>query len=176
MGLSIVLVGVSGDASPTIERYAGHGYDVHPVAFDEAASVDAGLLDVSRAIAGVRAGTGGGRVAVIGYGYGGRFAYLAITRLGADAAAAFAGVGIGAHLDEAPLAKKPLSLHFGDDDPGVPFEEVRAIKGALEGFATTEIYRYPGVGSNFALRGSAGFVAAAADQAERRVLAFLTSV
>ena len=69
----------------------------------------------------------------------------------------FYGSGIGRHLSEAARAVKPLSLHFGDADEDVPFDEVRAIKGALEGFGTTEIYRYPGVGSDFALSGHAGY-------------------
>ncbi len=105
----------------------------------------------------------------------GGYAFLALTRLGADAAAAFHGTGIG-YLDEAPAAKLPLSLHFGDGDERVPFEEVRAIKGALEGFATTEIYRYPGVGHGFAMREDTGFSEFAALQAERRVFAFLDAL
>src|SRR5258708_23358726 len=98
----------------------------------------------------------GGKIAVVGYGFGGRYAYLAVTRLGADGAAAFYGAGIGDYLGEASRAKLPLTFHFGDDDELVPIEEVRRIKGALEGFATTEIYRYPGVGHGFALRGHPG--------------------
>ena len=62
-----------------------------------------------------------------------------------------------------------MSLHFGDADERVPFEEVRAIKGALEGFGTTEIYRYPGVGHGFALPGDPGYDESAARDAQRRV-------
>ncbi len=117
-----------------------------------------------------------GKIAVVGYGFGGKYAILALTRLGADAAAAFYGTGIDAHLAEAPAAKLPLSLHFGDDDDRVPFAEVRRIKGALEGFPTTEIYRYPGVGHGFAMREHAGFDEPTALAAERRVFNFLDAL
>ena len=51
-----------------------------------------------------------GRIAVVGYGLGGRYAFLAVTRLGADAAAAFYGNDIGAHLNEASRVKKPSNF------------------------------------------------------------------
>ena len=105
----------------------------------------------------------------MGYGFGGRYVFLAVARLGAEAAAVFHGTGIGEYLAESQGLATPMTFHFGDADERVPFEEVRKIKGALEGFATTEIYRYPGVGQGFALRGDAGYDEAAALQAERRV-------
>jgi carboxymethylenebutenolidase len=173
-GPGVVLVGVPAEEHTTLERYAARGYAV------VAAHVGA-TTDVGDGLAAVRAAMDvlatrpecNGTIAVAGYGYGGRFAFLGVTRLGADAAVAFHAIGIGAHLDEASRVKKPLSFHFGDADECVPFEEVRAIKGALEGFGTTEIYRYPGVQQGFALAGSAGYDAEAAGQAERRVFAIL---
>ncbi len=171
--LGVVLVGLPAGSRTTLDRFAARGYDVLAVDVDEAAGVEGGLASVRQGMDALHEHASGGKIAVVGYGYGGRYAFLALTRLGADAAAAFHGAGIGAHLDEAPAAKLPLSLHFGDDDDRVPFEEVRAIKGALEGFATTEIYRYPGAGHGFALREDAGYNEFAALQAERRVFAFL---
>ncbi len=175
--LGVVLVGVAPDAGPTIERYTARGYEVGVAAVDPAADVDDGLAAVRSAMDALAARIGGpAKIAVVGYGFGGRYAFLALTRLGADGAAAFYGTDIGSHLGEAAAAKKPLSLHFGDDDERVPFAEVRAIKGALEGFATTEIYRYPGIRSGFALAGSAAHDPAAAAQAERRVFAVLDAL
>jgi carboxymethylenebutenolidase len=172
----VVVVGLPAGSRTTLERFVARGYDVLAVDVDDAAGVEAGLTAVARGMQALRERTTAGKVAVVGYGFGGRYAFLALTRLAADAAAAFHGSGIGAHLAEAPNAKQPLSLHFGDDDAYVPFEEVRAIKGALEGFATTEIYRYPGVGQGFAMREDAGFNEPAALEAERRVFAFLDEV
>ena len=174
--LGVVLVGLPAGSRATLERFTARGYDVLAVDVDEAAGPDGGLAAVRWGMNALREHATAGKIAVVGYGYGGRYAFLALTRLGADAAAAFHGAGIGAHLDEAPLAKLPLSLHFGDDDERVPFEEVRAIKGALEGFATTEIYRYPGAGHGFAMREDACFDEPAALDAERRVFAFLDAL
>jgi dienelactone hydrolase len=171
--LGVVLAGVGPGTQATIYRYTGRGYDVRSVALDDRADVETNLGAVRSAIDELAARTPGAKVAVVGYGPGGRYAFLAVTRLGADGAAAFHGTDIGRHLNEAALAKKPISFHFGDDDTYVPFEEVRAIKGALEGFATVEIYRYPGVGQGFALRGDAGYDETTALQAERRVFAIL---
>lgn len=170
--LGVVLVGLPASARSVRERFAARGYDVQMVELDETAGVERGLEAVRAAMA-TLAARGPGKAAVVGYGEGGRYAYLAVTRLGADAGAAFYGAGIGAHLVEAARAKQPLTFHFGDADERVPFEEVRAIKGALEGFATTEIYRYPGVGHGFALSDHPGYDEAAALQAERRVFAVL---
>jgi carboxymethylenebutenolidase len=174
--LGVVLVGLPPGSRATQERFVARGYDVLAVDLDEAGGIEAGLTSVASGIRALQERSTAAKIAVVGYGFGGRYAFLALTRLGADAAAAFHGTGIGAHLDEAPSAKLPLSLHFGDDDERVPFEEVRAIKGALEGFATTEIYRYPGAGHGFALREDAGFHEAAALDAERRVFAFLDAL
>jgi dienelactone hydrolase len=168
--LGVVLAGVPAEARSTIERFTSRGYDVHIAEVGDGTDVDGGLAAVRSAMDRLAASR---VVAVVGYGSGGRYAYLAVTRLGAAAGAAFYGAGIGEHLIEAPSAKMPLTLHFGDDDALVPIEEVRRIKGALEGFATTEIYRYPGVGRGFALRDDAGYDEAAALAAERRVFAIL---
>jgi carboxymethylenebutenolidase len=174
--LGVVLAGIpSGDRS-TIEVYTTRGYEVVAVDVHDGTAVDAGLDAVRSAMTSLAKRVPGAKIAVVGYGFGGRYAYLAVTRLGADGAAALYGAGIGDYLGEASRAKLPLTFHFGDDDEFVPIDEIRRIKGALEGFATTEIYRYPGVGHGFALRGHAGYDEAAAIAAEQRVFAILDTL
>jgi len=173
MALGIVLAGLPPGDRATLDVFAARGYDVVAAEVDGADDVERGLDAVRAGMNALAARAAGSKIAVVGYGFGGRYAYLAVTRLGADGAAAFYGANIGRHLDEAARATKPLTLHFGDADERVPFEEVRAIKGGLEGFATTEIYRYPGVGHGFARRTDAGYDETAALQAERRVFAVL---
>jgi carboxymethylenebutenolidase len=170
-GPGIVLVGLTAQAAQaTVERYAARGYRVATVDLPPDGALDAGVAAVQAAMGALAAGAAGnGRIAVVGYGAGGAFAFLAATRLGAAAAAAFHGVGIGRLLNEASQVRVPLSFHFGDADETVPLAEVRAIKGALEGFATTEIYRYPDAAQGFALAGSPGYAPDAAAVAERRV-------
>ena len=158
-GTGVVLVGVPPGDRAAIGRFATHGYDVVLADVDEAAGPADALAAVRAAMDALALRVE--KIAVVGYGFGGRYAFLAVTRLGADAAGAVGGANIGAHLDESARVKKPLTFHFADDDEAVPFAEVRAIKGALEGFGTTEIYRYPTLDA-------AGLL-----QAERRVFAFL---
>jgi dienelactone hydrolase len=160
--LGIVLVGVPATDRAVREQFEARGYPILVADVDDGGDIDAVLAVVRAAMDAVAARAR--KVAVVGYGAGGRYAFLAVTRLGADAAAALRGTNIGVHLDESMRVKKPLSFHFADDDARVPFEEVRAIKGALEGFGTTEIYRYP------------TFDEAAVRQAETRVFAFLDSL
>jgi dienelactone hydrolase len=143
--LGVVLVGLPADpleARAIAGRYAAHGYGIAIVELAPEDDVEAGLTLVSAAFQELRAAEHA-LVAVAGYDDGGRFAFLAVTRLGASGAVAFRGLGIADHLAEARSVKAPLSLHFADDDARIPFTAVRAIKGALEGFGTVEIYRYP---------------------------------
>jgi carboxymethylenebutenolidase len=137
--LVVVLCGVPAvDAGRVEARWTARGYTVASVA--AGADIDETLARVKAAMD--AAGSAGRPIAVAGYGDGGRYAFLAATRLGADGAAAFCGSGIGSQLDEARFARVTMSLHFADDDPRVPPAEVRAIKGALEGVGTIDIYRY----------------------------------
>src|SRR5579883_357647 len=71
-----------------------------------------------------------GKFAVAGFCFGGRYAFLSATRLGASAAVAFHGTAIG--------------QDFGDNDAAVPMEEVEAIKAALKHNPQAEIFVYPG--------------------------------
>lgn len=120
--------------------------------------VEQGVKDLADAVAFVRAMPQcNGKVAVFGYCFGGRFAYLAATRLGVDAAVSFHGVAIGQHLDESGNVACPLSIHVGDADPVVPMEEITATQAALDGKPGVEITVYPGVGHGFTGKGRANY-------------------
>lgn len=58
----------------------------------------------------------GGHVCATGYCLGGNYAYLAATRLGVDAAAAFYATRLHDHLDEAERVGCPLLLHICKSD------------------------------------------------------------
>lgn len=98
-----------------------------------------------------------GKVAVLGFCFGGRYAHLAAARLGADAAGAFHGTMIGLHLDEADKVNVPVSFHFGDQDPIVPMEEVEAIRKAYANKPKAEIKVYPGATHNFSMPQKDGY-------------------
>jgi carboxymethylenebutenolidase len=115
-------------------------------------------------------------VAVLGFCFGGRYAYLGASRFGADAAGAYHGTMIGAHLDEIGNVSCPVSFHFGDSDPVVPVEEVEAIKNAFAGRTNAEISLYEGAGHNFSMPYKEGYVAEAATASRAAVLSCFQSM
>jgi carboxymethylenebutenolidase len=117
-----------------------------------------------------------GRIAVMGYCFGGRYAFLAAARLGVDAAAAFHGTQIGLALADAPNIAAPLSLHFGEDDPLTPPDEIDVIRTALRHRPDAEIVVYPGAVHNFSQPGWPGYDAAVATASEERTFALFASL
>lgn len=91
-----------------------------------------------------------GRVAVIGYCFGGQCA-LDVARSGADVAgvAAFHGLFDPPGLPPQPIKAKVLAMH-GWDDPMVPPDAVVALASELtEGGADWQIHAYGHVGHGF---------------------------
>jgi len=83
------------------------------------------LLDLAASINVVRHA---GRVAVIGYCWGGPLAYFSACELPVNCAVAYYGGQIAQHLDKTP--KRPVMYHFGERDTYIPpadVEKIRAI-------------------------------------------------
>lgn len=134
--------------------------------------IEQGLVDMSDALDELRAHERcNGKVAVLGFCFGGLFAYLGGTRLGADAVAAYHGTRIHSYLDEADRLTVPTSLHYGDADPHVPMEQVDPIREALGGRDGVEVVVYAGGQHNFSMPTKAGYDAAIAGAAREAVLA-----
>ena len=137
----------------------------------EAFDVEQGYDDVEDLVAHLRAHPRcNGKVAVLGYCFGGRYAHVAAARFGANAAGAFHGTLIGKNLDETPNISCPISFHFGSDDPIAPMEEVAAIRAAYAGHPNAEIAVHEGVGHNFSMPDKHGYDAAAARASRDAVL------
>ena len=130
-------------------------------------SNDHALLDIAAAVESVRSA---GKVAVIGYCWGGTLAWLAACRQpGIAAAVSYYGGGIGELVDLTPRC--PVLAHFGDRDASIPLTVVDALRAAHPGI---EAHVYPaGHGFNCDQRGS--FDAASAKLARERSLAFLNA-
>ena len=111
-----------------------------------------------------------GKVAILGFCFGGRYALLGAARLGIDAAASFHGTAMGQHLDEVGKITCPVSFHYGASDPVVPMDEVNQIQKAFAGRANAEIQVYPGAGHNFAMPRKEGYNPAVAKTSRERVL------
>ena len=123
------------------------------------------LKDIQAAIDAVKVA---GKIATVGYCWGGTLAFFSATRLhGIAAAVGYYGGGIAAAADEKP--KVPTMLHFGDKDASIPMTDVEKVKAAR---TDTTIYVYPaGHGFNCDERGS--YDAASAKQALDRTMTFI---
>ena len=69
-----------------------------------------------------------GRVAVVGYCWGGTLAYLAACELPVSCAVSYYGGQIKDHLDKSP--RRPVMYHFGEKDPHIPSSDVDRIRAA----------------------------------------------
>jgi len=128
--------------------------------------VNAAVLDTAAALDYVRGQTGK-KCGVIGYCFGGTIAWLAATRLKADAAVGYYGGGIAMFAGEEP--KAPVMLHFGKKDQHIPKDEVDKVAAA---HPEVEIYWY-NAGHGFNCDARASFDEGSAKLARERSLEFL---
>jgi carboxymethylenebutenolidase len=112
-----------------------------------------------------------GRIAAIGFCMGGRTAFLAASRAGADAAVSLYALGIAKHLDEVRNVSVPVQFHYGLNDEHIPKSEIDAVAGAAKDNANAEVHLYPGAGHGFFTAGRPAYhpqaVAAASAHIDR---------
>jgi len=109
-----------------------------------------------------------GRVAVIGFCWGGTLAWAAACELPLGAAVCYYGARISSLLPKRPAC--PTQLHYGERDRGIPASEVEAVRAA---FPQGQFHLYP-AGHAFANDDRADlYDAAAARQARAHTNAFL---
>jgi carboxymethylenebutenolidase len=184
------IFGVNPHIRQVVDRFAHYGYVavapalfdlVHPgteLAYDEAGVARgreiAAELGFGGALDGVRAAydllEAEHKVAAVGFCWGGTVAFLANTRMGIPAVSYYGGRTVP-FLKERP--KAPLMMHFGENDPLIPPEDVAATREALP---TAEIHVWPGAGHGFNCDQRADFVPEIAQQAMQRTLAFLQKI
>ena len=126
------------------------------------------MLDVRAA---VDALAPGGKVAVIGFCWGGTLAWLGAAELPIAGAVGYYGSQIGQHLERRPRC--PAQLHFGGNDQSTP---PAMIEGLRKAHAAVEVYVYAGAGHAFNRRGFPPYNEGAAATARIRTLAFLETV
>ena len=153
-----VMPGPTADMEKAFARYG---------AFDQ----DQGMLDIEDLIKDLKARPQcNGKVAMLGFCFGGLYAHLGAARLGIDAAGSYHGTRIGEFVDDAAKVTCPVSFHFGDEDPVVPMDEVAAIQQAYAGHDKAEIVVHPGATHNFAMPYKDGYHAEAAAKSREAVL------
>ena len=87
---------------------------------------DKAVLDLAAAAAICRHA---GKVAVIGYCWGGRLAWDAASEVPLEAAVSYYGGGIPQELPRLPRC--PMLLHFGEHDASIPLSDVERIREAF---------------------------------------------
>jgi len=140
------IFGITDHIRRVTDQYAGHGYlAIAPGLFDRVrpgialdySDVEEGRslmtrLDLDDVVSDMRAAIvaarAGGKVAAIGYCWGGAMADLAACRLDIDAAVAYYGRMIVEWLDEQPRCS--VMYHFGAKDPLIPMDMIEKITGA----------------------------------------------
>jgi len=188
-GLVVVqeIFGVNAHMRLVSERLAGFGYRVLcPALFDRAErDVELGYTpeDIQKGLAArakipeaatlldleaVAAAFGDRPVGIIGYCWGGSLAWLGATKTQRfKAASGWYGGGIAATKDLTPNC--PVQLHFGEEDHGIPLNDVEAIKQAQPG---VEVFTYPGAQHGFGCEARASYSPKDCELAELRSLAF----
>jgi len=110
-----------------------------------------------------------GRVAVIGYCWGGTLAYLAACELQVSCAVSYYGGQIKDYLDKHP--RRPVLYHFGEKDPYIPPADVEKIRVSDPGGV---FHLYP-ADHGFNCDERASYDAASAQLARQRTLGFLVA-
>jgi carboxymethylenebutenolidase len=110
-----------------------------------------------------------GRVAVIGYCWGGTLAYVAACGLPMTCAVAYYGGQIREHLGKSP--RRPVMYHFGEKDPYIPPTDIEQIRAADP---NGTFHLYP-ADHGFNCDERASYDAPSAKLARERTLAFLAA-
>jgi carboxymethylenebutenolidase len=86
-----------------------------------------------------------GRVAVIGFCYGGPYAILGPKRLGYDAGISCHGSQMLDYIGELEKLAKPVCIIWGDQDHQAPAEVLAAYRGAAKRMKNLDLHIFPGV-------------------------------
>ncbi len=143
--------------------------------FYKAFDVEAGLRDLLATLAFIRKTPGcNGKVGVLGFCLGSRLAYLLAARSDVDCAVAYYGVGIDSLLDEVHDIRMPFLLHLGEQDRLIPPPVQKRMLSSLERNAIIKVCTYLQADHGFARSDGAQYLPEAAEEAERRTVAFLS--
>jgi len=127
--------------------------------------LEASVQDMAAAAAALE---GAGKLAAVGYCWGGAMADLAACRLNLDAAVSYYGGRITSWLKLKPTC--PVMYHFGGQDPLIPADVVDQIRA---GRPDGTFHIYPNAGHGFNCDERADFAPESAAAALERTLAFL---
>jgi len=159
------------DLSELGDLYAEEGYAVlRPKGF----GIAQGTEDLAAAVAALRSRPEcTGKVGALGFGLGGKLAYLAAAEAGVDCAISYYGLDAEFGLNLVSRIRCPLAIHLAGNDPQVPPGAAARVQQGLAGHPDVAVYVYPGVAPGFDRRRRASYDRAAAGLAHSRSIALL---
>lgn len=119
-----------------------------------------------------------GKVAVMGFCYGGPFALVAAAKCGIQAGFSYHGSFVDKHLDAMPDVACPLSFHWGDNDRAAPLDVIDEVKKTFSARDDAEVILYPGgIEHGYMLPGHGdAYNEAAAEKSWERTISLLNEV
>ena len=136
--------------------------------------VEKGVDDIAASLRWLRENENtSGKTAVVGYCLGGLLAFLSGCQLDIDAAIGYYGVGIEKNLQQKNMIRKPMMLHFAENDAFVPAETRKELEESFYGSDLVSLHNYAGCDHGFARTGGANYDKAAAEISDTRTLALL---
>jgi carboxymethylenebutenolidase len=114
-----------------------------------------------------------GKLAAVGYCFGGRLAYLSAANGIVDAAVPYYGGGIQNYLDQAGKIKTPILFHYAENDGNIPMSAVANVKKSFAGRDNATFFVYPGADHGFNCWARGTYQQKAAALAHGRTLQFL---
>lgn len=119
-----------------------------------------------------------GKVAVMGFCYGGPFALVAAAKCGIQAGISYHGSFVDKYLDLMPDVGCPLSFHWGDNDRAASLDVIDEVKKTFSARDDAEVILYPGgVEHGYMLPGHGdAYNEAAAEQSWERTFVLLKEV
>ena len=136
--------------------------------------VEKGVDDIAASLRWLRENENtSGKTAVVGYCLGGLLAFLSGCQLDIDAAIGYYGVGIEKNLQNKNMIRKPMMLHFAENDAFVPAETRKELEESFSDSDLVSLHNYKGCDHGFARTGGANYDKAAAEISDTRTLALL---
>ena len=118
-----------------------------------------------------------GRVAVIGFCYGGPYAILGPKRLGYDAGISCHGTRMLDFIGELDGVTAPVCIIWGDEDHAAPAEVLTAYRAIPASMPNVEVNIFPGVLHGYMMRGNPqAFSQPTRDFSMSRALAMLAAL
>jgi carboxymethylenebutenolidase len=175
--LASAVHGVDADLRALADEFAGHGYiavapDLFwrsipgPLGRDDKRTqersqpreqkIKDGEIDVKDVAAYARSlPQSNGRVAIIGFCYGGPYAILGPKRLGYDAGIGCHSSLMGVYVKELAGVTQPVCLMWGDQDHAAPAEVLDAYRAAATHTPNLELHIFPGILHGYMMKGGA---------------------